>query len=213
MNAEKSEMNDLDRFLKDLASADPTPGGGSVAALAGALGSALTNMVAEITMKKAELEDGLRADMEELVKTAGKTQIRFKELIAEDAGAYDSVLAAYRLPKETEEEKKVRSETIAAAFKHAAEVPFEVLENASELAPLALLIAEKGSENCLSDTSVAVSMISAAVNGAYMNVEINLKYIKDMDYKDELSSKLNKLKSESEDILAKANDIIIKRFK
>jgi formiminotetrahydrofolate cyclodeaminase len=200
-------------FLDDLASIEPTPGGGSVSALSGALGASLITMVAKISLKPKDLEADLRSEFEEIINITEDARRQFEVMVADDADAYNSVIEAYRLPKDTDETRAIRTEAIQKAFKRAAEVPMTILEKAYELAPRAIFIAEKGNVNCLSDSAVAIQMLGAAVHGASLNVMINLKYIKDEDYNNSMLDKLRKNKGEAENILADAGNIISERFK
>jgi formiminotetrahydrofolate cyclodeaminase len=203
----------LKSFLDDLASIEPTPGGGSVSALSGALGASLITMVAKISLKPKDLEADLRSEFEEIINLSMEARGYFEVMVADDADAYNSVIEVYRMPKDSDDDRKLRSEAIQKAFKRAAEVPMTILERAYELSPRAIFIAEKGNVNCLSDSAVAIQMLSAAVHGASLNVMINLKYIKDEDYNNSMLDKLRKNKGEAENILADAGNIISERFK
>ena len=202
----------LDDFLADLSSEKPTPGGGSVAALAGALGAALITMVARISLKNKDLEDELKKEFEEIIDAAETAGKRFAVLIDEDAGAYDAVLIAYKLPKGIDSEKEARTAAIQKAFIHASEVPMETMELAGNLLRSAHTVTEKGNVNALTDSAVAVSMLGSAVRGGRLNVEVNLKYIKNEDYKSDMTAKLQKVQKEADEIISDTNGIIIDRF-
>ena len=160
-------------FLDAVAGPDPTPGGGSVSAFAGAQAAALVRMVAGLTVGKrkyAGVEERVRA----LASSAQEAQSRFMALVAEDAKSYDAVSAAYKLPKEDDAQKAVRSTAIASALLDAARVPLETaslaltaLENSEEMARI-------GNANCITDASVAGYMAHTACLGALANVRINL---------------------------------------
>jgi glutamate formiminotransferase/formiminotetrahydrofolate cyclodeaminase len=212
MTDDAEDQMSLDGFLTNLSSDKPTPGGGSVAALAGALGASLIVMVAKITLKKKDIEPDLKKELEEIIISAEAADTRFKALIDEDAGAYDAVLNAYRKPKETEPEKQARSAAIQAAFIHAADVPMETMELAEKLLLNVRCIAEKGNVNAITDTAVAISMLGSAVRGSRLNVEVNLKYITNDNYKNEMTAKLKKLQKEADEMISDANAIIFDRF-
>jgi formiminotetrahydrofolate cyclodeaminase len=133
-------------------------------------------------------------------------------LIDEDAGAYDAVLEAYRLPKKTDAEKTSRTEAIQKAFIHAAEVPMETMDLAVKQIKKAVIMAERGNVNALTDSAVAVSMLASAVRGGRLNVEVNLKYIKNDDFKSDMTARLQRLQKEADESVSDANGIIIDRF-
>jgi len=209
---DEKEQITLNRLLSNLASADPTPGGGSVAALAGALGASLLCMVAKISLKKKEIGDGLTKRFEDIIAASEASATTFSRLINDDAEAYDAVLVAHRLPKGTDSEKNERGNAIESAFKHAAEVPLETMEVAKNLLDSARFLAESGNINALTDTAVAVSMLASAVHGARLNVEVNLKYIKDIDFNTDAIKKLRLFQNEADALISEANSIVIDRF-
>jgi formiminotetrahydrofolate cyclodeaminase len=208
---EKILMN-LDEFIEKLASSDPTPGGGSVAALSGALGTALTIMAARISLKKTDLEDDLRDDFNKIIETSEKYIEKFKLKVEEDAEAYNSVISAYKLPKTSDDETAKRKAAIQDAFKHAAEIPMEVAEDACSILKHARFIVEKGSTNCLSDSAVAVRMLNSAVAGGIYNVKINMGYIKDEEYCRVMSEKVQKISGERNKLVEEADNIINEQF-
>ena len=176
-------------FLEELASDSPAPGGGSVAALCGALGSALVAMVCRLTVDKpkyAEVSDELR-------KALGQAEAlrrTFTRLVDRDTEAFQVVMSAFRMPKESDEQKAARSKAIQEATRGATEVPLEVHGLTVELMDLALLAAGKGNVNSVSDAGVGAELARAAAGGAAMNVHINLSGLKDQDYVAEAREKL-----------------------
>jgi len=207
------EINfDFDKFIKDLGSESPTPGGGSVAALSGALGAALTQMVARLTLKKVKDDPGFENELRNIIEVSEKATGRFMKLLVEDAAAYDAVMQAFRMPKDTDGEKDARQKAIQASFKHAAEIPMYVVELANEMLVHARLLVEKGSENAISDSAVAVSMLGSAIRGGRMNVEINLKYIKDEDFTSNHSGRLAELQVIVDRSLNECNSMIEARL-
>ncbi len=171
----------LNSFLEELASNAPAPGGGSVAALAGALGAALTSMVCNVTFGKkkyAGVEQELRgvlAKSEELRKT-------FARLIDRDTQAFNKVMEAYGLPKDNDQQKALRSAAIQETTKEAVLVPFEVMSHVIDALALARIVAEKGNVNAASDAGVSALMLYAAGEGAALNVRINLNSITDTEF-------------------------------
>ncbi len=168
--------------LRDLASAlaseSPAPGGGSASAAAGAAGAALLAMVARLTLGKEKYRASW-GEMEPVVRHADSAREKLLELVDEDTRAFDAIVAARRLPKETDEQKGSRKQAIDDATVVATTVPLQtasIAANALALAPLAL---EKGNPGCASDGWVAALLLGAAVEGALANVAINLPGISD----------------------------------
>jgi formiminotetrahydrofolate cyclodeaminase len=170
-------MTALTDFLSDLASDAPTPGGGSVAALAGALGAALTSMVANLTLGRKKYAD-VEPDIKALLAKTEALRLELTELMGEDAAAFDKVMAAMKLPKDTEEEKARRTEALEAALTDAAMVPLAVMEKCVAVLGFAGEAAEKGNRNAVSDAGVAALMARAGAHAAKLNVLINLGWIK-----------------------------------
>ncbi len=165
-------------FLARTAGNDPAPGGGSISALSGALAAALAQMVAGLTIGRKKYAD-CEEEMKELV--AHFEQVR-NELVADidnDADAYDRVFAAFKLPKETDEEKAARTAAIQRETKHAAEVPMSVARKVCQSLLRLVTVAQKGNQNAVTDACVAAMCARTAVLGALMNVRINLASITD----------------------------------
>jgi methenyltetrahydrofolate cyclohydrolase len=162
----------LQNYLEDLSSNSPTPGGGNVSALSGSLACNLGIMVCNLTIGKKKY-----ADVEEEMK-AIKTNLEslnesFLELAVKDNLAFDKVMEAYKLPKESDDQKRLRSEKIDEATLAAAVVPSEVIVTARKALPYIQKAAEKGNQNSVSDAGVALSLLSTASEGAFLNVVIN----------------------------------------
>lgn len=172
---------DLRAFADETAAESPAPGGGSVSAYVGALGAALGTMVANLSSHKA----GWDERWEEFSDWAEKGQ-RIKDellmLVDEDTAAFSAIMAAFGLPKGTDTEKAARTAAIQAATRRAIEVPFRVMQLAAEALPLAVAMAEKGNPNSVSDAGVGALCARAAVQGAYLNVRINVKGFGDKAY-------------------------------
>ncbi len=169
----------LKRFLDELASSAPVPGGGSVAALSGALAASLLAMVCHLTIGKKGYES-VQAEMQTILERTESLDRTLREQMQIDIDAYARVLQAYALPKTTETERAARSETIQSALKHASEVPLRVAELCSDILDLAQPVAEKGNKNAASDAGVGAVMAEAGLRGAALNVSINLSGIKDV---------------------------------
>jgi len=171
----------IDQFLQELASSSPAPGGGSVAALSGCLGAALVAMVCRLTVDKpkyAEVSEELRGILSE----AEQLRQRLEGLVERDTEAFNSVMAAFRLPKETEEQRSERSSAIQEATRRATEVPLEVLSVSARVLELSQVVAAKGNVNSVSDAGVAAEMARAGARGAALNVQINLGGLQDESF-------------------------------
>lgn len=180
-------------LLEDVASSAPTPGGGSVAALAGALGAALAAMVCRLTLGKKGYEDVQEAAELHLAR-AESLRSRFQDLAGEDAAAYDAVSQAFRRDRSTDEAKRARSEAIQAALKGAAEVPLETATRSVDLLRVVADVARVGNTNALSDAGAASHLALAAFYGARLNVEVNLASLRDGEYAEKARAQLERLR-------------------
>jgi len=181
-------------FLEKTASGTPVPGGGSVSALSAALGAGLAEMVANLTIAKK----GYEAVENEMKKTAETLKNLREKLVTEvdkDSNAYKDVLAAFKLPKDTEEEKEQRAEAIQDAMKNAARVPLGVAYDSLQVMDLAEKVIRNGNRNAASDGAVGTMMARTAVMGALFNVKINLASVKDQAFVEEMTREVNKLES------------------
>lgn len=168
-------------FLAETAGQEPVPGGGSISALNGSIAAALAEMVANLTIGKKKYVE-VEAEMQAIATEAAAIQ---KELVLDidrDSDAYNKVFAAFKLPKETEEEKAVRSAQIQEMTKYAASVPMEVARRVHSLLPLIEAVVAKGNQNAITDGCVAMMCARTAIIGALLNVRINLTSIKDEDF-------------------------------
>ena len=168
----------LQQFIDKVISNDPVPGGGSVSALNGALAASLSAMVANLTVgrkKYVEVND-LMQELTARLETAAR---RLLADVDRDSEAYDRVFSAFKLPKDTDEQKAVRSETIQRETKYAAQVPMEVARAVHDILPHIATVAQRGNSNAVTDACVAMMCARTAVLGALLNVKINLSSIKD----------------------------------
>ena len=165
-------------FIDELASSSPAPGGGSIASLAGALGAALTSMVCNLTIGKKKYSE-VQSEIESVLKKSEELRASFTGLIDEDADAFNDVMRAFAMPKETDGQKSARADAIERATKKATLVPLKVMQLCEQILPLTRVVAEKGNLNSVSDAGVAALMIHAACKGAQLNVQINLGSIHD----------------------------------
>ena len=180
----------IQRYLDDLASAQPTPGGGSTAALSGAMGAALASMVCRITIGKESYVE-VKQEIEGLLGRTEYLRSRFQQLMQKDIEAYGHLSASYKLPRETSEERKYRTDMIQKQLVGAALVPLEVVESAAELIKTCQRIAEIGSITVLSDVATGAILASCSGKGAAFMVRINLRSIKNGTLTVELEDRLN----------------------
>ena len=190
------KMN-LREFCNQTLSDSPAPGGGSVAALMGVLGASLGGMVANLSAGKRGWDDKLNFFSGWAVKAQGLKD-ELLSLVDEDTIAFNKVMDAFALPKESAEEKATRLATIENATKHAAEVPLKAMEAASKSYQLLSEMAEKGNPASISDVGVGALATRACIEGAAMNVRINIGQLKDEKFKSELQEKVRKLRTESQ---------------
>jgi formiminotetrahydrofolate cyclodeaminase len=168
-------------FLDELASGAPTPGGGSAAAVIGAMGAALLSMVCNVTLGKKGLE-AVESDMKAVRDESERLRARLTAMVAADIAAFDGLMAAYRLPKSNDEEKSRRAEAIQANLRAATETPLDCARACAQVVALARRAAEKGFAGVISDAGVGVLAANSALRSAALNVYINAPALKDRGY-------------------------------
>lgn len=185
-------------FLSELASKSPAPGGGSVAALSGALGAALSSMVSNLTIGKEKYKD-VGDEIKEALKKSEILRKKLTDLIDKDTVAFNDVIAAFKMPKETEEQKSIRSKAIQQGYKNASKVPLETAKTCAQILDVAKIVAEKGNKNSITDAGVSALMAQSGVESAILNVKINLGAIKDKSFVDITTKEINDLQNRSAD--------------
>lgn len=171
----------IETFLDELASAAPTPGGGSAAAIMGAMGAALVAMVCNLTIGKKGYEQH-DAEMRDVLAQCEARRQRLTAMVAEDVAAFDSLMAAYKLPKASDDEKAARSTAIQSALQRATQVPLDCAKECAEVVRLSGRAAEVGNQNVISDAGVGVLAAWAALRSAVLNVNINAPSLKDRGF-------------------------------
>jgi formiminotetrahydrofolate cyclodeaminase len=198
-------------FLGATAGSDPVPGGGSVSALNGAVAAALGEMVANLTIGKKKYEDR-EPLMRKIAAEAAALQAGFVKAIDEDSDAYNAVFEAFKLPKETDEEKAARSQAIQAATKVAAEVPLQVARRAAGMMEMLAQVAAEGNQNAITDACVAMMCARNAVLGAALNVRINLGSLKDEVWVERVRKEVEELENQAvtseRELLEKVKEIL-----
>src|SRR5437016_9546174 len=197
----------LREFCNETLSDSPAPGGGSVAALMGALGASLGGMVANLSAGKRGWDDKLEYFSGWAVK-AQQLKDELLSLVDEDTAAFNKVMDALALPKESAEEKATRAAAIEQATKYAAEVPLKVMETASKSYELLAEMADKGNPASVSDVGVGALATRACIAGAALNVRINLASLKDEKFKAAMLQKVQQITTESETRFKKVTDIV-----
>lgn len=180
---------DLKGYLDGLASRKSVPGGGSAAALAGALGVALLSKVANFTIGKKGYQD-VESQMQKILESTENLRQALERLIDDDVFAYQKVREAYKLPQANKEEEGRRNVCIQKALKKALEVPLEVCRKSVEAITWCEFLLEKGNKNLISDVGVAAELLDSSFNSALLNVQINLSAIKDVSLKNRIREEL-----------------------
>lgn len=191
----------LDAFCSQLAAGTPAPGGGAAAAVAGAMGAALVSMVAGLTVGR-EKYAAVNAEMEHLQQVGRREMEALFTCADEDQSAFNAVMAAFALPKGTEQEKAQRQQAVQAGYKTATEAPLKTMEHALVVMRVALAAASRGNQNALSDAYAGFLTVGAAFDGALWNVAINLGSLKDEAYKQAVVERVNRLRSERDEVVA-----------
>ena len=187
----------LKEFLAKTSSKSPVPGGGSMAALSAAIAASLSEMVANLTIGKRGFE-AIEEEMREIAKNAVRYRKKLVKDIDRDSNAYNDVMAAFKLPNDTEQERNKRKRAIQEALRNASLVPLDVAKDAFKIIELAGKVVKQGNKNAITDAAVAAMMARTAVLSALYNVKINLASIKDMDFVEKVSNEVKGMESEIE---------------
>ena len=182
-------------FLAELSSAAPVPGGGGASAMVGAMGGALGSMVANLTLGKKKYAS-VQADIEIIVNKAEALRNELVLLVDKDAEVFEPLSKAYGLPKNTDEEKRVKQETLERALRLACSVPLEIMHKAIQAMALHEELAQKGTKIAISDVGVGVLFCKSALMGASLNVFINTKLMKDRLYAEDVNQKAQAMLTE-----------------
>jgi formiminotetrahydrofolate cyclodeaminase len=201
----------VDGFLSELASSSPTPGGGSVAALAGALGTALTSMVCNLTIGKKKYA-GVEEDMKQILEQSEGLRVKFTALVDKDAAAFSKVMEAFGLPKDTEDQQALRAAAVREATKEATLVPLEVMRYCIDGLALVQQVAQEGNVNSVSDAGTAALMLHAASEAAALNVKINLSGLSDTEFVGWKSEEVETLLRTSRMMLEEAQEIVASKM-
>lgn len=201
----------LGEFLERAGSGDPTPGGGSAAALAGALGAAMASMVAELTYARARYRD-VEPEMRAVLKEAGGLCRELLALAGEDAAAFARLLETYKMARDTDQEREERRRAVQAALGRAAEVPLEVARAGLETLRLAERLAAVGSEQVLSDAGVAAYLAAASVRSAVINVLINTRQLEERPVVERLQRETKRLGDQAAEMEKSVERTVVRRL-
>ncbi len=198
-------------FLEELGSNSPAPGGGSISALSGALGGALTAMVCRLTVDNSKYAE-VQSEIQAILAEADRLSAKLTNCVDADTEAFNQVMAAYKLPKATDAEKAARSEAIQKAMQHAADLPLGVAECCLKVLAMSGRVLKIGNANAASDAAVAGLMAHAGLHGALYNVKINLGSIKDEKFVANTQTKVSAIIAEDkvlhQELLATAGQVI-----
>ena len=201
----------VEEFLARVAAPTPTPGGGSVSALAGALSAALSRMVAGLARGKKGYEP-VERELAEIEARGKKIQVRLEALVEEDAQAYEAVIAAMRMPRTSDQEKSARVAAMQVAYRKATEVPLETMERLIETLELAEAAAKKGNRGATTDAAVAILLAEAAVRGASLNCAVNLASIRDESFRSTAEERVEQLLKRADEIGHEAMAVVTERL-
>lgn len=205
----------LKEYIANAASGDPTPGGGSVSALVGGLGGALTQMVKNLTVGKKSYEELPEEIKSKILKNAKEIEGLVEDLsniVDEDTKAFDKVMIAFKLPKATDEEKAARSQAIQDGYKVAIDVPLRCAEECLRILELQDVFANYGNVNAITDVGVGTLLAYSGLEGALFNVTINLSSIKDEKYKKEMEEKVNNILNKGKRLKEELLTVVYKRL-
>jgi len=201
----------VNTFLDELASSQATPGGGSAAAVMGAMGAALVSMVCNLTIGKKNYAE-VEPEMQAILKDAESLRARIADMVAEDVEAFDQLMAAYGLPKDSDAEKSDRSAAIQAGLKAATDAPLACARACAEVITLSARVAEKGNRNVISDAGVGALAAQAALRSAALNVYINVPMIKDTAFAESRKAEVESLLARALPEAEKAYQVTVSRL-
>jgi methenyltetrahydrofolate cyclohydrolase len=199
--------NRIEQFLEALASQSATPGGGSAAAIIGAMGAALVSMVCNLTIGKKKYVE-VEGEMKHVLAKADTLRKQLIGMIEDDVKAFDAVMGAYGLPKETDADKAKRDSAIQAALKQATDVPMACARAARQVIDIAAIASDKGNLNVISDAGVGVLAGYAALRSAALNVFTNARMITDKTFAEAKLEELNQLLAGVESVTEKAYGVV-----
>ena len=209
-SAASDSADNCPSFIEELAAPTPTPGGGSAAAYAGAMGAGLVSMVAGLTIGKKKYAE-VEAEMQAVRVVAENLRMELTQAVDDDASSFEVLMAAFKLPKETDEQKSTRSAAITRATLNAAHIPLHVSEDAVKVMELALKCAEHGNVLAISDAMSGFSMARASLTAAGCNVRININSLEDKSAGEKMLTELVALEKEADKLEKEIRQVIQER--
>jgi len=201
----------IELFLDDLASRNPTPSGGSAAAVMGAMGAALVSMVCNLTIGRTQYRD-FEEELKSVLTKAEELRRDLIKMIEEDMQAFDAVMRAYRMPRLTKDETATRAQVIQTALKTATLVPMRCCRACGEVIILGRVVGDKGNRNVVSDAGVATVAAYAALRSAALNVFTNAKVITDRIFAEKQLVELEQLLSEADTATEASYELVKKKL-
>lgn len=201
----------IEKYIEELSSSSPTPGGGSVSALAAALSSALTSMVFNLTVGKKsynELSDSEKTLIDNALDTSNMYNKRLLEFMDKDSEAFLNFMKAFKLPKETEEDKRFRENEIQKGYISALQIPLDLAEESIKLYEVIMTACKYGNKSVISDAGVASYLIFAAIESSILNVKINLAGLKDKEYKLKIENRCSEILKIASNYKIQADEIM-----
>ena len=198
-------------FLDKLCSNSPEPGGGSASALTGAVAASLSGMLSSLTVNKKGYED-VQDEMHEIFSSSSELKEELLDLLQKDTEAFDDASKAFKMPKDTEEQKNKRAEAIEAGLKKATEVPLSIMEKSLEVARLAKRVLTRGNKMAITDGAISALFADAAAIGAMINVRINFSWMKDQEYIARIEKRLTAILEETKKIKEEAVSYTLKEL-
>ncbi|QGU95001.1 methenyltetrahydrofolate cyclohydrolase [Clostridium bovifaecis] len=206
----------IESYICDLSSSKPTPGGGSAAALTGALSSALTAMVFNLTIGKKVYEsynEEIKNKIDDALKACEEYNQLMVEFMKRDEEAFLSLMKAFKLSKSTEEEKILRNKELTKGYENALEVPFTLAKSGLELYKYVYIAAQYGNASVISDAGVGAILLYSTIESSILNVNINLSGIKDEKYKENILNKCDEMIKEALDYKSKILELVYSKIK
>jgi glutamate formiminotransferase/formiminotetrahydrofolate cyclodeaminase len=211
MSFAERQKSGLSDFMDEVAAGTPVPGGGSVAAASGALGASLVSMVCRLTIGKKKYKE-FEEELKGVLEQSDRLQKELKELIVKDSESFQKVLDSRRLPEYTPEEQSRRLLAVQEAYKEAALVPFKTMEKSLEVMKLSRIVVEKGNVNTISDAGASAYMAKSAIEGALLNVKINLSSIEDQGFATELKGKADSILVEADKLKQEMDRLLMEKL-
>ncbi|MFH1823939.1 MAG: cyclodeaminase/cyclohydrolase family protein [Candidatus Firestonebacteria bacterium] len=201
----------IEKFIKDLSAKLPAPGGGSAAALTGAIAASLNCMVANFTIGHEKYKE-FEKECSDLLNESVKLRDELLNLMQADTEAYTLVLKSYKMPKETDSQILERDKAIEEVLKKAAEIPYKMISICYRILLICKPLLIKGNKNLVSDVGVSATLALSSMKSAFLNVKINFFYLKDKEYKDKIMKEINLILKEADSLEREVWEECNKRF-